>query len=143
NFNINCAVSYPKFWHIEYENGNQKAILEAHYKILSENTVDDGKIQGQIEFNTNSFTKVYKHFLRRTVIHELTHLLGFIPWKMEHKNYPSYNDFDKLLHDGNGNCFLIEKNNKLSINPDFDCSSGLYACGPNIQALNDGSITIY
>lgn len=143
NFKINCAVSNPKFWHIESENTNQKAILEAHHKIISENTINDGKIHGQIEFNTNYFSKVYKNFLRRTIIHELTHLLGFIPWKMDHKNYPSYNDYDKLLHDGNNNYFLIG-GSKLIINPEFDFSTGLYACGPNIQSLNDGkSVTIY
>lgn len=143
NFNINCAVSKPKFWHIESENANQKAILEAHHKIITENAIDNGKIQGQVEFNTNYFSKVYKHFLRRTIIHELTHLFGFIPWKMEHKNYPSYNDYDKLLHDGNGNYFLIGEN-KLSINPKFDCTTGLFACGPNIKSTNNGkSVIIY
>lgn len=143
NFTIPCAVSKPKYWHIEQEKSNQKAVLEAHHRIIHQNTKDDGKMHGQVEFNTNRFSKNYKHYLRRTVIHELTHLLGFIPWKMENNRYPSYNDFDKLLHDGNGNYFLTGKE-KLSINPKFDYGSGLYAYGHNIKVLNEGqSVKIY
>ncbi|PWU05231.1 MAG: hypothetical protein C5B43_03670 [Verrucomicrobia bacterium] len=141
NFKIPCAVSYPRFWHIESEESNQKAILEAHHRILTGNIQDDGKIHGQIEFNTFCFLEKYRHFLRRTIIHELTHLLGFIPWKIDNKK--EYNDYDKLLHDGDGNYFLIGKN-PLRINPKFNCKTGLYACGLHIKALNEGeSITIY
>lgn len=143
NFKIKCAMAIPKYWHIEREKTGEKAILEAHHKILLQNKTDDGKMQGHIEFNTNNFQRIHSSFLRRTIIHELTHSLGFIPWKLDHNNYPSYNDYDKLMHDHNGNSFLIGIE-KLEINPKFNCYSGLYAKGHYIKKLNDDkSIKIY
>lgn len=143
NFQIKCAMAVPMYWRIEQEKTGEKAILEAHHKILKENKIDDGKMHGHIEFNPNGFNRINSTFFRRTIIHELTHSLGFIPWKLDHNHYPSYNDYDKLMHDDNGNSFLIGKG-KLEINPKFNCNSGLYAIGHQIKKLNDEkSIKIY
>lgn len=137
----NPEISYGQatgdYWHVVKEGSGKKAILKAHYKILNEITKNDRTIDAKIEFNISKFSKINRHLFRTTVIHELTHELGFGPWKMRDHNSKYYNDYDKLLHDGKGNWFLVGKS-KLTINPKFDISSGLYACGPNIHTMNQG-----
>lgn len=144
NLNISYAQATGKYWYVINEVGGEKSVLKAHYKILNEIEVDDGTMDAKIEFNTSKFYGKYnnligepRHRLRNTVIHELTHELGFQPWKIENYDFKYYNDYDKLLHDGNGERFLIGRK-KLKINSKFDISSGLYICGENIRKMNNG-----
>lgn len=144
NMSISYAQATGEYWYVVDEVIGKKAILKAHHKIINEIELDDGETDAKIEFNTSKFYGKYnlflgrpRHLLRNTIIHELTHELGFISWKIENYDTEYYNDYDKLLHDGNGQRFLVGEY-ELTINPKFDISSGLYLCGENIRKMNNG-----
>ncbi|PWU05230.1 MAG: hypothetical protein C5B43_03665 [Verrucomicrobia bacterium] len=146
----NYAWAPSKHFYTIEEKYGQKIIPKALYKILNNVTTENENldIDGHIEFNISKFNKEKPEEFRMTFIHELTHILGFLNCQIPTASeIYCYTDFDKLLHDKNGNPLLIHKGDPdghYSLNPKFDSGIDMYACGPFIRQQNNGNfIKIY
>lgn len=152
NINATEKTSYAwaptEHYYIKEEKYGKKIIPKAQYKILNNITTEDGEPDGHIEFNVSKFSREKSEEFRLTFIHELTHVLGFLnsqdPTKSE---LTYYTDFDKLLHDKNGNPLLTHSKDSEGdyyVNPKFNGALELFACGPSIRKQNGGKyIKIY
>lgn len=137
-----CAWAPAEYYHTITEKYGKKVTLSAQKKILNNDMTQNNEFNGHIEFNMNKFHEQKRQDFRQIVFHELTHVLGFLNFQQPNSSQISYyNDFDKLLYDKNGNPFLINEgdfNGNYFINPRFNCSLEMYACGNFIQKQNGG-----
>lgn len=128
----------------EIHSSQAKYITVAMDKILKGRSKFNGLWEGTIAFNTEMFRDY--DTLKKTTVHELTHILGFNslsfapfnPKLGKHSIQPYFYDFDLLMVDKNNNPLV--KENDYILNPNFDASLGsdLFACGTNIKKRNDG-----
>lgn len=148
NIQINATNQTPYAWapteyyHTIPEKYGKKIILSTQKKILNNDMSHDTEFNGHIEFNIDKFHEHNPEEFKQAFIHELTHTLGFLNFQEPNSSQIShYNDFDKLLHDKNGNPFLINQGDPKGnyfINPKFNCSLEMYACGECIRKQNRG-----
>lgn len=153
NLIINATEQTPYAWAptehyytIEEKHG-KKVILKAQHKILN-NIVENDEPDGHIEFNVSKFNRDKSAEFGLTFVHELTHTLGFLNCQEPTASQLTYyTDFDKLLHDKNGNPLLTnigDSDGHYFINPKFNGSLEMYACGQTIRKQNGGNfIKIY
>lgn len=154
NVRVNATDKTPYAWaptdhyYTIDEKYGKKVILKLHHKILNNIATLDSEPDGHVEFNVSKFNNEKPAEFRLTFIHELTHILGFLNCQdPTASQITHYTDFDKLLHDKNGNRFLIntgDSDGHYYINPKFDGSLEMYACGQSLRKQNAGKfIKIY
>lgn len=142
NDQTNYACSPTEHYYIDEEKHGKKVTLKAQYKILNNLVSEINDTDGHIEFNVSQFDPEKPGEFSLTLLHEMTHVLGFLNCQDPRQTEMAhYTDFDKLLHDKNGNRFLINKGDPdghYFINPKFDGSLDMYAGGPFIRKQNNG-----
>lgn len=154
NIRINATDKTSYAWaptehyYVVEEKHAKKIVPKAQNKIINNITIESTDLDGHIEFNIIKFKKEKSREFGLTLMHELTHILGFLNCQdLTAPKISCYSDFDKLLHDKNGNPFLIntgDADGHYFLNPKFDSSLDLYACGKLIRKQNAGQyIKIY
>lgn len=124
------------------ESPKSKFITKAMDKILKgDNSKFSGLFEGKIQLCPDMFSEY--NTLKRVVIHELTHALGFIsiignPNDSKSNYGKFYSPFDQLIEDSEGNSLIIDNRNDSKFNPNFNPSLDLFACGSNIKKHNNG-----